>query len=148
MQRMALKGRTLALLLLWPALSQGLGAQARTIEPPRPLQTMVWVNPDSKTYHCPDSQHYGKTIPGEYMSEAAARARGNRAAGRTGCPATPDAGAPLRPATPGDVWINTESGLYHCPGTRSYGNTKRGKFLAESEARSAGFLPAGRRSCR
>lgn len=147
MQRIALKGRILALLLLSPALTHGAGAQARTIEPPKPLQTMVWVNPDSKTYHCPDSQYYGRTNAGEYMSEAAARAHGNHAAGRNACAAPTEPVGPLRPLSPGQVWINTESGLYHCPGTRSYGNTKRGKFLPESEARSAGHHPAGRRSC-
>jgi hypothetical protein len=146
-QRIALKGRILALLLLSPALTHGAGAQARTIEPPRPLQTMVWVNASTKIYHCPGSRYYGETTNGEYMSEAVARAHGNRAEGRTGCPSTTGPGAPLRPLSPGQVWINTESGLYHCPGTRSYGNTKRGKFLPESEARSAGHHPAGRRSC-
>lgn len=45
------------------------------------------------------------------------------------------------------VWVNTRSHVYHCPGTRWYGNTKQGKYLSESEALREGDRPAYGRSC-
>ncbi len=45
------------------------------------------------------------------------------------------------------VWVNTSSGVYHCPGTRWYGNTKRGKYMGECEAIKDGNRPAYGRPC-
>ena len=40
------------------------------------------------------------------------------------------------------VWVNTNSGVYHCPGTRWYGSTKSGRFMTQREAQSKGYRPA------
>ncbi len=45
------------------------------------------------------------------------------------------------------VWVNTKSGVYHCPGTRWYGATKQGKYMGECEAIKDGYRPAYGRPC-
>lgn len=45
------------------------------------------------------------------------------------------------------VWVNTSSGVYHCRGTRWYGNTKHGAYMTQKEAQEKGFRPAYHRIC-
>ena len=45
------------------------------------------------------------------------------------------------------VWVNTNSGIYHCPGSRWYGATKQGKYMSECEALKAGYRAAYYRPC-
>lgn len=45
------------------------------------------------------------------------------------------------------VWVNTNSGVYHCPGTRWYGNTKHGKYMGECAAIKDGNRPAYGKAC-
>jgi hypothetical protein len=42
----------------------------------------------------------------------------------------------------GMVWVNTDSGIYHKPGTRWYGKTKKGKYMTEADATKAGYHAA------
>lgn len=46
-----------------------------------------------------------------------------------------------------NVWVNTNSGIYWCPGSRWYGKTKSGKYMKECEARKAGYRPAYNKPC-
>ena len=39
----------------------------------------------------------------------------------------------------GMVWVNTDSGIYHKPGSRYYGKTKQGKYMSEADAIKAGY---------
>ena len=45
------------------------------------------------------------------------------------------------------VWVNTDSGTYHCPGTRWYGKTREGQYLTQKQAQDKGYHPAGSRAC-
>ncbi|MGI9104513.1 MAG: hypothetical protein ACR2IF_18880 [Terriglobales bacterium] len=45
------------------------------------------------------------------------------------------------------VWVNTRSGVYHCPGTRWYGNTKNGEYMTQKQAREKGYRPAYGKVC-
>jgi serine/threonine protein kinase len=45
------------------------------------------------------------------------------------------------------VWVNTNSGTYHCPGTRWYGKTQEGQYMMQKEAQDKGFHPAAGHAC-
>ncbi len=48
----------------------------------------------------------------------------------------------------GQVWVNTDSKVYHCPGTRWYGTTKHGEYLSESQAVLQGFRADHNKACK
>jgi hypothetical protein len=50
-------------------------------------------------------------------------------------------------AADGKVWVNTKSGVYHCPGTRYYASTKKGVFQKQSEAERHGYRPTYGSKC-
>lgn len=54
--------------------------------------------------------------------------------------------API-PSGNGQVWVNTDSHVYHCAGTKWYGKTKSGKYLSEAQAKAEGDKPAYGKDC-
>jgi hypothetical protein len=48
---------------------------------------------------------------------------------------------------PGLVWVNTDSKVYHCYGTKYYGTTKQGKYMSEADAKAAGDRPDHGNAC-
>jgi len=45
------------------------------------------------------------------------------------------------------VWVNTNSSVYHCPGSHWYGATKQGGYMTQRQAQQAGNRPAYGRVC-
>ncbi len=63
-------------------------------------------------------------------------------------PVTPTSAAQAQPEKKeAKVWVNTKSGVYHCPGSRWYGKTKQGKYMGECEAQKEGNRPAYGKPC-
>lgn len=67
-------------------------------------------------------------------------------------PATADTHAPNNnkataaggstPPSPGMVWVNTSTKVYHKQGSKYAGNTKQGKWMSEADAQKAGYKAA------
>lgn len=147
---------------LRPSASQAHQAQpisSSAINPRSPRA--VWVNHATRVYHCAGSRYYGATKRGEFMVEDAALEAGNRPAfGRACKEAAFGEAKPLSLKSAvkgltvqgpekggGRVWVNLASRVYHCPGTRYYGATKRGRYMTETEAIQSGNRPAYGQRC-
>ncbi len=46
------------------------------------------------------------------------------------------------------VWVNKQSGFYHCPGTTFYGKVQPGAYMSQGEALQGGYRPIGNEPCR
>jgi|ERR1700733_5656468 hypothetical protein len=76
-------------------------------------------------------------------STAQQAAPAKSAAGASGASGT----ASAKQGAPGQVWVNSASKVYHCPGDRYYGKTKAGEFMSQSAAVAAGAHPSGGKAC-
>jgi hypothetical protein len=62
-------------------------------------------------------------------------------------PASPAAQGTPTPTGTGQVWVNTASKVYHCPGDRWYGKTKKGAYMSEAQAKAEGARADHGKAC-
>jgi hypothetical protein len=55
--------------------------------------------------------------------------------------------APAPAAGSGKVWVNTNSKIYHCEGSKFYGKTKEGEYMGEADAQAQGFIANRKKIC-
>lgn len=45
------------------------------------------------------------------------------------------------------VWVNTETGVYHCMNVPKFKKTKKGEQMSQADARAKGYRPARNKPC-
>ncbi len=108
------------------------GLPKRTLDKVAPLVTVTGAG--------------GASTPLGAVDKPVAAAPPPRPAATPRVPAPANAGgtpaASATPPSPGMVWVNTETKIYHLEGDHWYGKTKHGQWMSENDAIKAGYRKA------
>jgi hypothetical protein len=106
---------------------------------PSPAEKAASPSPAGSPAASPKAKPTPKKAKAERKARPAATPAPAAPAGRT----TEEAANPPAPGGGhGQVWVNTETGVYHREGSLFYGTTRKGKYMTEQDAKQAGYKPA------
>jgi hypothetical protein len=106
---------------------------------PSPAEKAAPSSPAASPTASPKAKPTSKKAKAKRKARRAARPMpGGRTTDEAANPPAPGGGH-------GQVWVNTERGVYHREGSRFYGTTRKGKYMIEQDAIQAGYKPAPKR---
>ena len=118
-----------------PGESPTVSSESPTVSP-SPAEKAASPSPAESPTASPKAKPTPKKAKAERKQRRAARSvPAGRQAEEAANPPAPGGGH-------GQVWVNTETGVYHREGSRFYGTTRKGKYMTEQDSIQVGYKPA------